>query len=80
MGRKHMTRRTFTKMVSRLAKADGLTSAPRKAAVLHALNLWDNSTEAERVELTRMLNERLDGRPIARPPRREEEDGDNTVR
>jgi len=75
-----MTRRTFTRMVSRLAKKDGLTSAPRKVAILHALNLWDKSTEAEKVELTRMLNERLAGEPMARPPRREEEDGNDAVR
>jgi len=67
-------------MVARLAKKDGLTSAPRKAAVLHALSLWDGSTEAERVELVRMLNERLGGERMARPPRREEEDGNDAVR
>ena len=74
-GRSGMTRRAFSRMVARLAKNDGLTAAPRKAAVLHALRLWDGENDAGRAELVRMLGERLDGKKTSRPPRREDDDG-----
>lgn len=76
-----MSRRTFTKMVARLAKADGLTAAPRKAAVLHSLKLWDEASVAERTMLTEMLDKRLAGQKYVPPPQPKKEDNDgDTVR